>query len=199
VIERIPRVFKNLRAAGVERGGDLLPHDDERAEVLAGFGHEARERRVRGQGRARRRVAPVAELHGRANPLPEHKNVERTAESCSLQSPRRCSTIPDTTQHRNRGLLHAVRRPNAQRRATYGGTVALLPPMHAPRSNVTWSKFVKIAGRWAFQYTALDDCARYRVLRLYRRVHQHSSLAFLAERRRAFPFRIGSGAAGRPR
>lgn len=51
-------------------------------------------------------------------------------------------------------------------------------------------KFVKIAGRWAFQYTALDDCTRFRVLRLYRRLHQQSSLAFLAELRRAFPFRI---------
>src|SRR5213080_2625815 len=27
-------------------------------------------------------------------------------------------------------------------------------------------KFVKIAGRWAFQYTALDDCTRFRVLPL---------------------------------
>lgn len=51
-------------------------------------------------------------------------------------------------------------------------------------------KFVKIAGRWAFQYTALDDCTRFRVLRLYRRLHQSSSLAFLAELCRAFPFRI---------
>ena len=51
-------------------------------------------------------------------------------------------------------------------------------------------KFVKIAGRWAFQYTALDDCTRFRVLRLYRRLHHGSSLAFLAELRRAFPFRI---------
>ena len=51
-------------------------------------------------------------------------------------------------------------------------------------------KFVKIAGRWAFQYTALDDCTRFRVLRLYRRLHQISSLAFLAELCRAFPFRI---------
>jgi transposase InsO family protein len=51
-------------------------------------------------------------------------------------------------------------------------------------------KFVKIAGRWAFQYTALDDCTRFRVLRLYRRLHQSSSLAFLAEICRAFPFRI---------
>jgi hypothetical protein len=51
-------------------------------------------------------------------------------------------------------------------------------------------KFVKIAGRWAFQYTALDDCTRFRVLRLYRRLHQSSSLAFLGELYRAFPFRI---------
>ena len=51
-------------------------------------------------------------------------------------------------------------------------------------------KFVKIAGRWAFQYTALDDCTRFRVLRLYRRLHQGASVAFLAELQRALPFRI---------
>jgi transposase InsO family protein len=51
-------------------------------------------------------------------------------------------------------------------------------------------KFVKIAGRWAFQYTALDDCTRFRVLRLYRRLHQSSSLQFLAELCRVLPFRI---------
>jgi len=51
-------------------------------------------------------------------------------------------------------------------------------------------KFVKIAGRWAFQYTALDDCTRFRVLRLYRRLHRRSSLAFLVELQQALPFRI---------
>ena len=51
-------------------------------------------------------------------------------------------------------------------------------------------KYVSIAGRWAFQYTALDDCTRFRVLRLYRRLHPGSSLAFLTELRRAFPFPI---------
>ncbi len=51
-------------------------------------------------------------------------------------------------------------------------------------------KFVKIAGRWAFQYTALDDCTRFRVLRLYRRLHQGASVAFLAELQRALPFQI---------
>jgi transposase InsO family protein len=50
--------------------------------------------------------------------------------------------------------------------------------------------YVSIAGRWAFQFTALDDCTRFRVLRLYRRLHHSSSLAFLAELRRAFPFPI---------
>ncbi len=51
-------------------------------------------------------------------------------------------------------------------------------------------KFVKLAGRWAFQYTALDDCTRFRVLRLYPRLTPQASLAFLGELRRAFPFRI---------
>jgi len=51
-------------------------------------------------------------------------------------------------------------------------------------------KFVKIAGRWMYQYTAIDDCTRFRVLRLYRQLHQTVSLAFLAEVRRAMPFPI---------
>ena len=51
-------------------------------------------------------------------------------------------------------------------------------------------KYVKIADRWAFQYTALDDCTRFRVLRLYPRLNPGSSLAFFTELRRAFPFPI---------
>ncbi len=43
--------------------------------------------------------------------------------------------------------------------------------------------------RW-FQYTAIDDCTRVRVLRLYRRQNHHSSLAFLRELRDAFPFQV---------
>jgi hypothetical protein len=45
----------------------------------------------------------------------------------------------------------------------------------------TPDKVVKIGGRKAFQYTALDDCARFRVLRLYRRQNQWSSPDFLGE------------------
>jgi transposase InsO family protein len=43
--------------------------------------------------------------------------------------------------------------------------------------------------KW-FQYTAIDDCTRLRVLRLYRRQNQQSSLAFLHELQHDFPFPI---------
>jgi transposase len=52
---------------------------------------------------------------------------------------------------------------------------------------------VKVVARgrskW-FQYTAIDDCTRLRVLRLYRRQNHHSSLAFLRELTATFPFQI---------
>lgn len=51
-------------------------------------------------------------------------------------------------------------------------------------------KVVKVAGTKAYQYTALDDCTRLRVLRLYRGLNVLSSLDFLAEVNRAFPFSI---------
>jgi transposase len=49
-------------------------------------------------------------------------------------------------------------------------------------------KVVKIGGRKVFQYTALDDCTRFRVLRLYRRQNVWSSLDSLGEVRRVLPF-----------
>ncbi len=51
-------------------------------------------------------------------------------------------------------------------------------------------KVVKVAGTKAYQYTALDDCTRLRVLRLYRRLNTFTSLDFLAQVRRAMPFPI---------
>ena len=51
-------------------------------------------------------------------------------------------------------------------------------------------KIVKVAGTKAYQYTALDDCTRLRVLRLYRRLNTFSSLDFLAQVRLAMPFAI---------
>ena len=38
-------------------------------------------------------------------------------------------------------------------------------------------KVVKVAGAKAYQYTAIDDCTRLRVLRLYRRLHVLSSFS----------------------
>ena len=46
-------------------------------------------------------------------------------------------------------------------------------------------KFVRIGKNKAFQYTAIDDHSRFRVLRLYRRLNQASSLDFLGELHRA--------------
>jgi transposase InsO family protein len=51
-------------------------------------------------------------------------------------------------------------------------------------------KVVKLAKERVFQYTALDDCTRMRVLRLYPRPNQHASLDFLRELTAAFPFTI---------
>ncbi len=51
-------------------------------------------------------------------------------------------------------------------------------------------KVVKLAKEKVFQYTALDDCTRMRVLRLYPRLNQHASLDFLRELTEAFPFTI---------
>ena len=51
-------------------------------------------------------------------------------------------------------------------------------------------KVVKVGGTKAYQYTALDDCTRLRVLRLYRRLNTFSSLDVLAQVLRAMPFAI---------
>jgi transposase InsO family protein len=51
-------------------------------------------------------------------------------------------------------------------------------------------KVVKLACEKVFQYTAIDDCTRYRVLRLYPRQNQHTSLDFLDEVRRHLPFAV---------
>jgi transposase len=51
-------------------------------------------------------------------------------------------------------------------------------------------KVVTVAKEKVFQYTALDDCTRMRVLRLYPRLNQHASLHFLGELASAFPFPV---------
>jgi len=51
-------------------------------------------------------------------------------------------------------------------------------------------KVVKIHDAKAYQYTALDDCTRMRVLRLYPHLNVRASLDFLAEVQQALPFSI---------
>jgi transposase InsO family protein len=49
-------------------------------------------------------------------------------------------------------------------------------------------KEVRVAGQKVYQYTALDDCTRYRILRLYPRKNRFSTLEFFHTVRRALPF-----------
>ncbi len=51
-------------------------------------------------------------------------------------------------------------------------------------------KVVTVNGTKAYQYTACDDCTRYRVLRLFPRLNARTSVDFLAELRQALPFSI---------
>lgn len=48
----------------------------------------------------------------------------------------------------------------------------------------------KVEGRQVFQYTALDDCTRLRVVRFFPELTNSAGLMFLAALRAAFPFRI---------
>lgn len=51
-------------------------------------------------------------------------------------------------------------------------------------------KEVPVAGQKCFQYTAIDDCTRYRFLHLYPRKYHGTSLDFLATVRQILPFPI---------
>jgi transposase InsO family protein len=51
-------------------------------------------------------------------------------------------------------------------------------------------KVVKLGPTRAYQYTACDDCTRFRVLRLYRQQNTFASLDFLSQIVAAFPFPI---------
>jgi len=74
------------------------------------------------------------------------------------------------------------------------------PPRRAPRQLKLFEKatpgesvqvdvkVVTVNGTKAYQYTACDDCTRYRVLRLFPRLNTRTSVAFLAELRRDLPF-----------
>src|SRR5215467_8840247 len=84
------------------------------------------------------------------------------------------------------GLLRAqgAKRPRAPRQLKLFKKAA---PGESVQVDV---KVVSVGGHKAYQYTACDDCTRYRVLRLFRRQDTRTSLDSLAELRRVLPFPI---------
>lgn len=80
--------------------------------------------------------------------------------------------------------------PRKKKRAVRPRQLRLFEMPHPGDSVQVDVKVVKLQGKKVYQYTALDDCTRYRVLRLYRRQNQRASLDFFAELRAVLPFPI---------
>lgn len=83
--------------------------------------------------------------------------------------------------------LPRPQRPKRRRRARQLKLFEKATPGESVQIDV---KFVQVGGTRAYQYTALDDCTRLRVLRLYRQLHVRSTLDFVAEVTRTFPFPV---------
>jgi len=151
------------RAAGVE---GLVPRYPERRpsrltpEILALLEHARREQEY---GAARTRVW-LWRVHHIRLPL---ATIQRAFRRLGLPHlPRRRKRVPRPKQ------LRLFEKPN---------------PGDSVQIDV---KVVKVQARKCFQYTALDDCTRLRVLRLSREQNQRSSLTFLEQVRQSFPFPI---------
>ena len=98
--------------------------------------------------------------------------------------------LPMATIHRafcRMGIPHLPRRRKRQPRPKQLRLFEKPNPGDCVQMDV---KVVKVNDRKCFQYTALDDCTRLRVLRLSREQNQRSSLAFLEHVRQRFPFPI---------
>jgi len=98
--------------------------------------------------------------------------------------------LPAATIHKAFVRLGVPKLPGKRRRAVRPKQLHLFEKPEPGDSVQVDVKVVKVSGRKAFQYTAIDDCTRFRVLRLYREQNQRSSIDFLAELRRALPFPI---------
>lgn len=88
---------------------------------------------------------------------------------------------------RRMGLPHLPRR---RKRVPRPKQLRLFEKPHPGDSVQIDVKVVKVQARKCFQYTALDDCTRLRVLRLSREQNQRSSVSFLEHVRQRFPFPI---------
>jgi transposase InsO family protein len=99
-------------------------------------------------------------------------------------------SYPVKTIHRAFVRLGLPRLASRKKRVVKPRQLRLFEMPHPGDSVQVDVKVVKIKGQKAYQYTALDDCTRYRVLRLYRRQNQRVSLDFFAELRAVLPFPI---------
>jgi transposase InsO family protein len=93
--------------------------------------------------------------------------------------------VPMATISRTFVRLELPYLPHSRKRAPRPRQLTLFEKPRPGDSVQMDVKVVKLAGRKAYQYTAIDDCTRFRVLRLYRELNQRSSMDFLGEVRRA--------------
>ena len=98
--------------------------------------------------------------------------------------------LPVATIHRVFKRLGMPRLARRQKRVRRPRQLKLFEKPNPGDSVQVDVKVVRIAGQRAYQYTALDDCTRFRVLRLYRHQNQTSSQRFFNELRRVLPFPI---------
>ncbi len=95
------------------------------------------------------------------------------------------------SQHRIRYLVRSLELPGLRKQRKPPPRQLHLVERETPGDCVQIDvKFVRVRGRHYFQYTAIDDCSRFRVLRLFRYQNVRTSLEFLSIVRREMPFRI---------
>lgn len=167
------------RRFGLARGTVWLWRDRWRAEGLNGLIPRYPERR------RRRRVTPeIIELMKRARAELEYGSGK--------------TKIWLERVHRVRLTTVAIQRvfgdlgmPRLRRTKRGAPRQLLLFEKDKPGDSVQVDvKVVKTVEGRCYQYTALDDCIRYRILRLYRRCNEATSLIFLRELRHGLPFPI---------
>ena len=63
-------------------------------------------------------------------------------------------------------------------------------PGHRLQMDVKFLERIPGTGKRLYQFTAIDDCTRIRVLKIYDRCNQRTAITFLNEVRKRLPFRI---------
>jgi len=99
-------------------------------------------------------------------------------------------SLPAATIQKAFVRLGLPRLPSKRRRAVRPRQLRLFEKPHPGDSVQIDVKVAKVHGHQVYQYTAIDDCTRFRVLRLYPQQNQRSTLAFFSEIRQALPFPI---------